>query len=105
MLDYRLLYHATLGVDGQRHLLVLQHHLLAAAVERLVEEGGRVVARRFQCFCLSGGFGHLSCRFSLIPCHLGDGVLLPLGGKVCLRGLVVDAESNEHQSHQGKSDD
>ena len=102
ILDYSLRNGATLGVQRQFHLAVLQHHTAVLAAQCGIEHVGRIVLGSLLGLRLPGGFFGL-LLLSVILHDSGYAVLHALGFYLLRRGLVVPAEAYQHQRYQYKS--
>ena len=95
---------AAFGAQGERQLVVLQHHIGGGAAQCGVEEGGGV-GQRLGDGLLFLGFLFLGLLLGLFGLGLLFGHLLLLGLDFFFGGLVVPAESNQHKCYEHKADD
>ena len=102
-LDDSLFHCTALGVEGQFHLVVFQHHFLFHALDGIVKWSGRVVGQLGSLI----GFSCLLCClllfFGLLFSHIGYRVLQALLCQFFFRGLRIPAESNQENSDKHKT--
>ena len=105
ILDNSLAHYATLRVDGQLQVFVLQHNVGSVALQSCMKQSCSV--------CLSGCLGLcnllLCCQFcsifGILACHVLDRVLVFLCSNLFVRRLIPNTKTNQYRGNKRKADD